>query len=137
MKDYYTITEASEYLGVTRQAVYVCIKNGRIKAEMMGGLWTIKDVDLMFWKENKYNHNLRKNEGQYLFDNIKTFSAPQAAKLISEKLNTKFTEQRLYYLLSRGAIKQHLFGKTKIIKIEDIEKFIKKEKKLLEFYNLA
>ena len=138
MKNYFTITEAAEYLGVTRQAVYVSIKKRRIKAQIINRWWRIKNQDLIFWKENRFNHNHRRDaQGNYLFDNIKTFSTATAAKLISEKLDITFTEQRLYYLLRGGIIKHYLYGKTKIIKIEDIDKYVEQTKKINEIYNLA
>lgn len=122
----YTITKASFYLGVTRQAVYIAIKYKKLKATMINGHWIITLKELEEWNINKYNRNLRISNGMRLFNEKTTFSVSQAAKLLS------VPEQRIYYLLRTGDLECFLIEKTKVIKLEHINAYLEKHPTLIE-----
>jgi len=44
--DYLTITQAAERLGVSRQAVWVRIKSGVIRADRVGHYWFIPSAEI-------------------------------------------------------------------------------------------
>jgi excisionase family DNA binding protein len=43
----YTIPEAAEYFGVSRQRIWLLVTQGRIKAQRAGQQWLIKEHDLL------------------------------------------------------------------------------------------
>ena len=45
-KNYFSISELAEILGISRVAVFKKIKKGEIRAERFGRLWLIKDEEL-------------------------------------------------------------------------------------------
>jgi excisionase family DNA binding protein len=44
--EYITTNEAASRLGVSPQRVAILIRDGRLKAEKVGGMWLIKPKDL-------------------------------------------------------------------------------------------
>lgn len=45
-KNYFSVSELAEILGISRVAVFKKIKKGEIKAKRFGRLWLIKDKEL-------------------------------------------------------------------------------------------
>lgn len=45
MPDFYSIEQVAKILGMSRQAVYVAIKGGKLKAEQVGKGYIIKEAD--------------------------------------------------------------------------------------------
>lgn len=43
----WTIPEAAEYFGISRQRIWLLVTQGRIKAEQAGRQWLIKERDLL------------------------------------------------------------------------------------------
>jgi excisionase family DNA binding protein len=43
----FTIPEAAEYFGVSRQRLWLLVSQGRIKAQRAGQQWLIKERDLL------------------------------------------------------------------------------------------
>jgi excisionase family DNA binding protein len=118
-RDIYTVSQAAALLAVSRQAVYVNVKKKRIVAFFVKYKWYITHENLMFWKKNRFNHHLRKHEGELIFDGKTTFSVSQTAEMLN------VNNQRIYYFLRQGYLKCYLHGATKVIKREDIDKYIK------------
>lgn len=51
----YTIQEISDLLKVTIRTLYTYIKNGRLKANKIGGKWIVTEQDLKDFIEGKTN----------------------------------------------------------------------------------
>lgn len=68
MIDLASITEAAEYLGVTRQAIFIAIKEGRLPAMRIGRQWVIRRIELEKYRvselrrEAGLKHRPRKGE---------------------------------------------------------------------------
>lgn len=119
-EDILSIREASFIGRVKRQAVYVAIRKGRLRAKKINNKWLIKSLDLEDYRLNKYNRDFRQIDGEYVFDMEKgEFSVQQVCKVISATLNRPFPMQRLYYLLRTGRIKSLKKGAAWVILKED------------------
>lgn len=111
-----SITEAARINNVTRQAIYVAIKQKKLKASKTSTRWTIHLDDLEEYRKNKYSRTKSMFEGELLFDQRKGFySVNQAAKLLN------VPAQKIYYATRVGLLKAHRKGAAWVIHIDDIK----------------
>src|SRR5215467_9467500 len=79
-----SITEAAKINNVTRQAIYVAIKQKKLKASKDSTRWTIHIDDLEAYRRQKYSRSKSMFNGELLFDNQKGFySVNQVAKMLN------------------------------------------------------
>ncbi|MFA5250047.1 MAG: helix-turn-helix domain-containing protein [Parachlamydiales bacterium] len=124
-KNEYSITEAARRQGVTRQAIYVAIKQKKLKANKSSTRWTILRTDLDEYKKNKYSRTKSVFNGELLFDNEKGFySINQTASILN------VPAQKIYYATRTGQLKAFRKGAAWVISTADIneykEKYLKK-----------
>lgn len=113
-----SITEAAKINNVTRQAIYVAIKQGKLKAQKEASRWTISLDDLNEYRDNKYSRAKSTFEGELLFDNGRGyFSVNQAAKMLN------VPAQKVYYATRIGQLKAHRKGAAWVIHIDDIKQY--------------
>lgn len=111
-----SITEAARINNVTRQAIYVAIKQKKLKATKDATRWTIHLDDLEEYRRNKYSRTKSMFNGELLFDNVKGFfSVNQAAKLLN------VPAQKIYYATRVGLLKASRKGAAWVINIDDIK----------------
>ena len=111
-----SITEAARINNVTRQAIYVAIKQKKLKATKDSTRWTIHLDDLEEYRKHKYSRTKSMFNGELLFDNRKGyFSVNQAAKLLN------VPAQKIYYATRVGLLKAHRKGAAWVIHSEDIK----------------
>jgi excisionase family DNA binding protein len=111
-----SITEAARINNVTRQAIYVAIKQKKLKATKDATRWTIHIEDLDEYRRNKYSRTKSMFNGELLFDNCKGyFSVNQAAKLLC------VPAQKIYYATRVGLLKASRKGAAWVIHIDDIK----------------
>ena len=111
-----SITEAARINNVTRQAIYVAIKQKKLKATKDATRWTIHLDDLDEYRRNKYSRTKSMFNGELLFDNGKGyFSVNQAAKLLG------VPSQKIYYATRVGLLKASRKGAAWVIYIDDIK----------------
>src|SRR5271170_4293348 len=95
-----SITEAARINNVTRQAIYVAIKQKKLKATKDATRWTINLDDLEEYRTNKYSRTKSIYNGELLFDQKKGFySVNQAAKMLG------VPAQKIYYATRVGLLK--------------------------------
>lgn len=113
-----SITEAARINNVTRQAIYVAIKQKKLKATKDATRWTIHLDDLEEYRMNKYSRTKSMFDGELLFDNRKgAYSVNQAAKLLN------VPAQKIYYATRVGLLKASRKGAAWVINIEDIKTY--------------
>lgn len=123
-KSVYTITEAARLNNVTRQAIYVAIKQNKLKATKYATRWLIRIEDLEAYKKSKYSREKSTYNGELLFDNSKGyFSINQTAKLLN------VPAQKIYYATRVGHLKATRKGAAWVIHKDEIQSY--KEKYLL------
>src|SRR5579872_5811534 len=111
-----SITEAARINNVTRQAIYVAIKQKKLKATNDSTRWTIHLDDLEEYRRNKYSRTKSMFDGELLFDNRKGyFSVNQAAKLLN------VPAQKIYYATRVGLLKATRKGAAWVIHSDEIK----------------
>ncbi len=116
-----SITEAARINGVTRQAIYVAIKQKKLKAEKDATRWTICLNDLEEYRKNKYSRSKSTFEGELLFNNEKGFySVNQVAKMLG------VPAQKIYYATRIGMLKASRKGAAWVVHTDDIKKYCEK-----------
>ena len=111
-----SITEAARINNVTRQAIYVAIKQKKLKATKDSTRWTIHLDDLEEYRKNKYSRTKSMYDGELLFDQLKGYySVNQAAKFLG------VPAQKIYYATRVGLLKAHRKGAAWVIHIDDIK----------------
>ncbi|MDN3508679.1 MAG: helix-turn-helix domain-containing protein [Candidatus Neptunochlamydia sp.] len=116
-----SITEAARINGVTRQAIYVAIKQNKLKARKDSTRWTIDLGDLEEYRRNKYSRTKSTFEGELLFNNDRGFySVNQVAKMLGIPV------QKIYYATRIGALKASRKGSAWVIHIDNVKEYQEK-----------
>ena len=111
-----SITEAAKINNVTRQAIYVAIKQKKLKAYKDTTRWTIDVADLEVYRKEKYSRTKSVFQGELLFDNQKGFfSINQVAKILG------VPAQKIYYATRVGLLKAVRKGAAWVVHSSDVE----------------
>ena len=103
---------------VTRQAIYVAIKQKKLKASKDATRWTIDLEDLENYRMQKYSRTKSMFAGELLFDNMKGYySVSQVAKMLS------VPAQKIYYATRVGLMKATRKGAAWVIHINEIKNY--------------
>jgi excisionase family DNA binding protein len=117
-KQVVSITEAAKINNVTRQAIYVAIKQKKLKAYKDTTRWTIDLADLENYRKQKYSRSKSVFEGELLFDNQKGFfSVNQVAKILG------VPAQKIYYATRVGLLKAIRKGAAWVIHSNDVAQY--------------
>lgn len=112
-----SITEAARINKVTRQAIYVAIKQNKLKATKKSR-WEIDLKDLEEYRNNKYSRTKSTFEGELIFNNEKGyFSVNQVAKILD------VPAQKVYYATRTGMLKGLRKGAAWVIHTDDIQRY--------------
>lgn len=113
-----SITEAARLNNVTRQAIYVAIKQKKLKATKSATRWTIHLDDLNEYRNNKYSRTKSMFNGELLFDSHKGFfSVNQVAKMLG------IPAQKVYYATRIGLMKAIRKGAAWVIHADDVKSY--------------
>jgi len=116
-----SITEAARINGVTRQAIYVAIKQNKLRASKDSTRWTIDLDDLEEYRRNKYSRAKSTYDGDLLFNNDKGYySVNQVAKMLG------VPAQKIYYATRIGMLKATRKGAAWVIHVDDIKDYQEK-----------
>lgn len=113
-----SITEAAKINNVTRQAIYVAIKQKKLKAIKEATRWVIDLEDLENYRKQKYSRSKSLFNGELLFDNAKGFySINQVAKMLG------VPAQKIYYATRVGLMKAHRKGAAWVVHVNDVKQY--------------
>lgn len=113
-----SITEAARINNVTRQAIYVAIKQKKLRASKDATRWTIDLNDLEEYRRKKYSRAKSTFDGQLIFDNEKGFySVNQVAKMLG------VPPQKIYYATRIGLLKAIRKGAAWVIHSDDVRAY--------------
>lgn len=116
-----SITEAARINNVTRQAIYVAIKQKKLRAYKDSTRWTIDLEDLEQYRKQKYSRSKSIFNGELLFDNSKGyFSVNQVAKMLG------VPAQKIYYATRIGLLKATRKGAAWVIHVDDLKQYQEK-----------
>lgn len=111
-----SITEAARINGVTRQAIYVAIKQKKLKATKDATRWKIHIDDLEEYRRQKYSRTKSMFGGELLFDNKKGFySVRQVADILGVPV------QKIYYATRIGLLQASRKGAAWVVHIDDVK----------------
>src|SRR5690349_17637521 len=117
-KKFVTLSEAAKINNVTRQAIYVAIKQKKLRAYKNPTRWIIDIEDLEHYRKLKYSRTKSMHNGELIFDHKKGFfSIQQAAKM----LNVPY--QKVYYATRIGLLKAIRKGSAWVVHIDDLKKY--------------
>ncbi len=112
-----SITEAARINNVTRQAIYVAIKQNKLRATKKSR-WEIDLKDLEDYRLNKYSRTKSMFDGELLFNNDKGyFSVNQVARMLN------VPAQKIYYALRTGMLKSIRKGAAWVMHSEDVQRY--------------
>lgn len=112
-----SITEAAKINNVTRQAIYVAIKQKKLKATKKTR-WEIELKDLEEYRRNKYSRTKSMFNGELLFDNEKGYySVNQVARMLG------VPAQKVYYATRTGMIKGSRKGAAWVIHSDEVNRY--------------
>jgi len=115
---YVSITEAARINNVTRQAIYIAIKLGKLRAKKESTRWTINLRDLEDYRTQKYSRSKSTHDGELIFDNEKGyFSVNQVAKML------QVPAQKIYYATRIGYMTAQRRGAAWVIHSDDIQNY--------------
>ncbi|MCY3975209.1 MAG: helix-turn-helix domain-containing protein [Simkaniaceae bacterium] len=113
-----SISEAARINGVTRQAIYVAIKQNKLKACKNESRWMIKLSALEEYRKNKYSRAKSTYKGELLFDNKKGYySINQVANMLG------VPAQKIYYATRIGMLNASRRGAAWVVHIDDIKEY--------------
>ena len=113
-----SITVAARINNVTRQAIYVAIKQKKLRASKGATRWTINLDDLDEYRRQKYSRTKSRFDGELIFDNGRgRFSVNQVAKVLSVPV------QKIYYALREGMLKGSRKGAAWVIHVDDVQEY--------------
>lgn len=113
-----SITEAARINNVTRQAIYVAIKQGKLRATKNATRWTIELKDLEEYRKHKYSRAKSTFDGQLLYDNNKGYySINQVAEICD------VPAQKIYYATRVGHLQAHRKGAAWVVHVEDVKQY--------------
>jgi excisionase family DNA binding protein len=125
--DLMTLKETAEYGHVTRQAIYSALKKKLIKGEKIGNQWFIKKVDYDAYRMGRHNIMNKRIAGNRIYnEDGGMFPVIYAARMLGEITRSRFTTQRVYYMIRCGRIRAHRIGTAWMIKQEDIDSYLEK-----------
>ncbi len=113
-----SITEAAKINNVTRQAIYVAIKQKKLKAKKENARWVINLEDLEEYRRQKYSRAKSMYDGELLFDRSKgMYSVNQVAELLG------VPAQKIYYATRIGLLKASRKGAAWVINESDVKEY--------------
>lgn len=117
-KKFVTLSEAAQINNVTRQAIYVAIKQKKLRAYKNPTRWIIDIEDLDQYRKLKYSRTKSMHNGELIFDNNKGFFSIQQA---SKMLNVPY--QKIYYATRIGLLKASRKGSAWVVHGDDLKKY--------------
>lgn len=117
-KKFVTLSEAAKINNVTRQAIYVAIKQKKLRAYKNPTRWIIDTDDLEQYRKLKYSRTKSMHNGELIFDNKKGFYSIQQA---SKMLNVPY--QKIYYATRIGLLKATRKGSAWVVHADDLKKY--------------
>lgn len=117
-KRFVTLSEAARMNNVTRQAIYVAIKQKKLRAYKNPTRWIIDIDDLEQYRKSRYSRSKSMQNGELVFDNSKGFySIQQASKLLDVPY------QKIYYATRIGLLKASRKGSAWVVHIDDLKRY--------------
>lgn len=114
-KEEMTISELCRHFNISRQAVFICIKKKRLKAEKIKGRWVIKKTNWLTYVKSKYNRDFSECDGEKIYDEkCGRISVGRAAYILN------VDKQKIYHILRKKLLPFSRCGSAYVLDIKDI-----------------
>lgn len=115
-----TLTDAAEEMRSSRQAVYIAIRKGRLKAAQIHRHWWVRRGDLTEYRSMRYCRLYSTYQGEPLYDLEKgEFGPEHAAKYLGVPKN------KIYYLITKGELRVSRRGHHYILLKDMLDEYAK------------
>lgn len=112
---YLTLKEAAVHENLTKQALYVSIRKGRLLAEKKHRKWMISFESLDEYRRNRYSRSLSRHKGNLIFDKDKgLYTIKEAAQILGCHY------QHVYHATRWGHLKSKRVRSSWVIHIDDV-----------------
>ena len=116
----YSLKGAANYLGVTRQAVYIALSKGRIKYRKINDSIEIKKGQLDAYKASRYNRAITtKINGSLLYGN-------DFVNITMAEELTKIPRNHFYFIIQAGRIEAERHGCSYVLRLVDVVNYSRK-----------
>ncbi len=117
-----SISDIGKIFPITRQAIFVAIKNKRLKAKKHGGQWRVNRDDLDEYFNGKYDRKYSKINGELIYDPHKgEISVIQATKILG------IGKAHIYHAIRTKKIGHIRKGTAYILDIDDVKNYMPKD----------
>ncbi len=121
-----SISDIGRKYPITRQAIFIAIKNKRLKAKKYGGQWRISDDDLKEYFISRYDRKFSLHDGELKFDPRKgEISVTQATKILGRE------KAHIYHAIRSRKIGHYRKGTSYILDIEEVKNYFPKDNRKL------
>lgn len=132
-----TLMQAAKYARITYQAIYGAVKCGRIPVTSENRPLKVLKKSVDDYRLSKYSPDLRKHNDEKVFDiESGQFSAPQAAKILSEELKAPYPVSAIYYEIYMGRLRPKKTGPYWVLEWDDIHTLFTRKKRKEEMDQL-
>jgi len=121
-----SISQASKRYKVSRQAIFLCIQKGRLKASVIDKKWRFTVNAWNEYIDSKYHRRFSVRDGKKMYDIDEGILSPS---MISERFGIH--KQKVYYLVRKGIIPSERIGSAYIIQEQNFLKYMSTAKKKL------
>ena len=118
-----SVTEACKRFGITRQALFICIRSKRLKAEKIKNRWYFTAKAWNDYVNSKYSREYSIRDGLNMYDIKNGVLSPS---MVSEQFGLE--KQQIYYLLRKGVIPDKRMGCAYILSKNDVKNSLNKIK---------
>lgn len=115
MESYVTVSEAARIKKVTRQAIYLAIREKKLKAYRHGDTWKVFLLDLVEYDRQRYSRVKSVFEGELKFDASKGLISIERASQMAG-----VPRQKLYYAIRTGLLKATRKGSAYVVQVDDL-----------------
>lgn len=123
-KEMMSISDVCKIHHITRQAIFVAIKNKRLKAKKTGGQWRLEYDELEKYLATKYDRMHSKYDGELLYNpKIGEISVKQATNLLG------LGKHQIYHAIRTYRLPHTRKGAAYILKIDDVKNYLPKDKR--------
>lgn len=114
-----TIAQAAEIHGTTRQALFVAIRNNKLKATKADGFhWSVTIEDLKAYSEGRYSRKNLKHNGELVYPPDQgLISVAEASKILN------ILPHKIYYAIYKNRIKYTRNGCAYVIHVDDVKDY--------------
>ena len=108
--------------GISRQALFIALKNNRLKGTKINGRWHIQENDMVEYLQTKYDRKFSKINGRNIFDpELGTISVIQAAKMLGHD------RAHIYHAIRKGKLSHKRTRSSYVLDRSEVEKYQRKD----------